>query len=335
VITIHMTTHRRYRSGLLPAAVESVLRQDFTDFEFIICDDASTDGTADYLERIAARDTRVRIVRNVRNVNSVSVSLGRCLLSASLAHEYISWMFDDCILLPGALRQLADSVRASRLPVSFGTTVVRLASGGTLNVGDRSSGEIRDGVATSSILVPNAGILIHRCVFDEVGWYDPSIVLRRSCDWDLFRRIIAAGVPFNTITSVLVEENGALQSDSLRNTFTTTFALMEKYAAARDELGIELDVKSCMVMPVDWIPPGPWSERELILMHVMFLEYYLSVGELSRALVWAERLEPFLARTSLIAGNLKRVGTDAHAGAYCGVVFALAREQLAEGEGIA
>ena len=36
MIAIHMTTHRRLASGLLQRAVESVLSQDFTDFEFVI-----------------------------------------------------------------------------------------------------------------------------------------------------------------------------------------------------------------------------------------------------------------------------------------------------------
>ena len=58
MITIHMTTHRRLASGLLQRAVESVLSQDFTDFEFVVCDDASVDGTAAYLHRVAAADRR-------------------------------------------------------------------------------------------------------------------------------------------------------------------------------------------------------------------------------------------------------------------------------------
>lgn len=44
----------------LPQAVESVLGQTFSDFEFIILNDASTDGSAEYLSRI--RDARVRVV---------------------------------------------------------------------------------------------------------------------------------------------------------------------------------------------------------------------------------------------------------------------------------
>jgi glycosyltransferase involved in cell wall biosynthesis len=48
-------------------AVDSILRQTYRDFEFLIIDDASTDGSAEMLRRYAAQDTRVRLVRHDQN----------------------------------------------------------------------------------------------------------------------------------------------------------------------------------------------------------------------------------------------------------------------------
>lgn len=47
----------------LPEMIESILGQTFTDFEFILVDDGSTDGTPAILERYAAKDGRIRPMR--------------------------------------------------------------------------------------------------------------------------------------------------------------------------------------------------------------------------------------------------------------------------------
>ncbi|HMJ92570.1 MAG TPA: glycosyltransferase [Allosphingosinicella sp.] len=47
-------------------SVASILAQSFTDFEFVIGDDGSSDGTGEALERWAARDDRIRLIRRER-----------------------------------------------------------------------------------------------------------------------------------------------------------------------------------------------------------------------------------------------------------------------------
>lgn len=54
----------------LKAALESVLAQTLTDFELVICDNASTDGTGEICRRFAARDGRIRYYRNAGNIGA-------------------------------------------------------------------------------------------------------------------------------------------------------------------------------------------------------------------------------------------------------------------------
>jgi glycosyltransferase involved in cell wall biosynthesis len=52
----------------LGAAIESILAQTFSDFELIVCDNASTDSTPQIVADFAARDRRVRHQRNPTNI---------------------------------------------------------------------------------------------------------------------------------------------------------------------------------------------------------------------------------------------------------------------------
>jgi len=59
-ITILMPVYNG--SKYLKESVESILTQTFTDFEFLIIDDGSTDSTPELLEELRLRDKRIRIV---------------------------------------------------------------------------------------------------------------------------------------------------------------------------------------------------------------------------------------------------------------------------------
>src|SRR5579871_4717508 len=61
-VSVLMTVH----NGLpyVSDTIASIRNQTFTDWEFIIVDDASTDGTGDVLRAAAAADPRIRVFRN-------------------------------------------------------------------------------------------------------------------------------------------------------------------------------------------------------------------------------------------------------------------------------
>ena len=49
-------------------AIQSILDQTFSDFEFLIIDNGSTDGSGTIIDQFAQKDARIRVIRNEKNV---------------------------------------------------------------------------------------------------------------------------------------------------------------------------------------------------------------------------------------------------------------------------
>ncbi|MCC6453636.1 MAG: glycosyltransferase family 2 protein [Caldilineaceae bacterium] len=79
-------------AAYVKAAVNSVLQQTYTDFEFVIIDDGSTDGTWGVLENLAAQDKRVLLVRNP---NNLGIARTRNRGNAIARGEFIAIMDSD------------------------------------------------------------------------------------------------------------------------------------------------------------------------------------------------------------------------------------------------
>lgn len=59
-------------------SMQSILDQTFADFEFILCDDGSTDNTWDLLVKYAEKDPRIVLIKNEKNLG-LAASLNKCL----------------------------------------------------------------------------------------------------------------------------------------------------------------------------------------------------------------------------------------------------------------
>jgi glycosyltransferase involved in cell wall biosynthesis len=88
--------------AFVAAAIESILAQTLADFVLVITDNASTDGTQDLCRAFAARDARIRYVRNDRNIGaSANYNRGYELTSG----EYFKWCAHDDCISPNFLEQ--------------------------------------------------------------------------------------------------------------------------------------------------------------------------------------------------------------------------------------
>ena len=64
-VSIVMPTYNR--ADYLPKAIDSVLNQTFQDYELVIIDDGSTDGTKQVLEEYQSKSNKIRVVTHKTN----------------------------------------------------------------------------------------------------------------------------------------------------------------------------------------------------------------------------------------------------------------------------
>jgi glycosyltransferase involved in cell wall biosynthesis len=91
----------------LRAALDSILSQDYQDFELIISDNASDDATAAICREAAERDPRVRYSRVETNCGAAPNYQRAFQLARG---TYFKWANDDDICLPGFLRRCVETI---------------------------------------------------------------------------------------------------------------------------------------------------------------------------------------------------------------------------------
>ncbi len=155
----------------LRQSVESVLEQDYQDFEIVVVDNCSTDRTASLISELQQLSNgRIRFYQNDRNIGMVG-NLNRCLEYAQ--GPYIKFLCADDLLMPGCLEQMAAGLDAQ-------ASVKLVASGRSII--DQYGHELTiRRYSTSNVLVPGKQA-ITECLFGSHYIGEPSAVMFRKND---------------------------------------------------------------------------------------------------------------------------------------------------------
>lgn len=164
----------------LPLAIDSVLKQTYTNWEMIIVNDCSTDGTGRIIREYAARDPRIHIHNNSVNLrlpNSLNAGFMRA------TGDYFTWTSDDNILKPNMLETLISVLEED--------SNIGMVYSDFTDI-DENGKEIRewklsdpDGLIQENVC--GASFLYRREVAFQVGGYDPDLFLAE--DYDYWMRI--------------------------------------------------------------------------------------------------------------------------------------------------
>lgn len=174
----------------LEKSISSIKNQTFEDWEFIICDDGSTDNTLELLKEYAQRDERIRVIHNDESCG-LAYSLNACI---SVARSNI------------LARQDADDASAlNRFEVQYpfvlehpeyavvGTCWYNVTSNGEINeCSVKSEPDARDMIKGGLYLHPSW--MMRKDMIEKVGFYTVNKYTMRSQDYHFIMKLLAEGM---------------------------------------------------------------------------------------------------------------------------------------------
>lgn len=107
----------RNGARFLPEAIESILNQTFTNFEFIIVDNGSSDNTPHILRRYQESDPRIVVIEEARPGHAIALNTGLAVSTA----PWIARMDADDIAAPNRISRQLEVLGANRDVVALGS----------------------------------------------------------------------------------------------------------------------------------------------------------------------------------------------------------------------
>lgn len=174
------------RADFLKAAIESVLKQTFQDFEIIVVDDASRDQTAEVMAGF--QDPRIHYIRHETNKGQ-----GRTRNAGieQASGEYVALLDDDDEWLPEKLEKQVSLLDSSADAVGLVYTGFYRVEGASKRVISRfipeDRGYVYDRLRVKNSIGTCSTVLLRRLCLERVGGFDETLTC--GADYDMWVRI--------------------------------------------------------------------------------------------------------------------------------------------------
>lgn len=179
-ISAMMLTHNR--KNWLRGAIKGILNQTYKDFELIIIDNASTDGTKEMVEEFD--DERITYIRNKKNLYPSAVNQMINLANG----EYIAICDDDDISLPERFEKSVEFLEKNLDVAMIGGAVIYIDKEGNEINRKKYPKELTFwDIYRSDGMINSSTVMMRKSILEEVGGYDMKSNV--AYDYDLYLRI--------------------------------------------------------------------------------------------------------------------------------------------------
>jgi len=186
LISVVIPTHNR--AELLPRAINSVLRQTYSNIEIIIVSDGSTDNTKEVVKKIAAHDNRVKYIEyypprggNVARNIGINEAKG----------VFIAFLDDDDEWFPEKLWKQMEIANNQDIGLVYtGANIIYVSENIQYLFHPTANGNLSRKILLDNYIGTTSTVIIKRSVLEEVGLFDEK--LQALQDYELWIRICQA-----------------------------------------------------------------------------------------------------------------------------------------------
>lgn len=203
----------------LKLAIDSVFMQTFTDWELIMCDDASTDQTANIAEEYVKKyPEKVILLRNIEN-KKLAYSLNRCLEVAK--GEYIARMDADDLNLPTRYEKQVEFLNQHSEYSVVSCRAIIFDEHGNRGIRENEGEPSKDCILTGLPFM-HPTIMMRKSAYDLLGGYTVARWTDKGQDANLWFKFTAAGMRGYTLGEPLYKYHESI-SDLKRRTLRQAF----------------------------------------------------------------------------------------------------------------
>ena len=223
-VIIPAYNHEKY----IGECLDSILSQDYSNFEIIILDDGSKDKTPEVIKNYAAKDTRIIFIQNEQNIG-LTQTLNKALKSY-VKGEYVIQIASDDKFCENRIRKQVEYMETHP---QYGMAYSRafLIDENSKTIGETKINP-KTGWIFEELFLARFNITAYTCIyrneiFKEVGYYDEQALIEDSDIWYKITKIYQVG--FIDIYSAFYRRHVNNMSKRYLDMYNDTIRRLEKY----------------------------------------------------------------------------------------------------------